>query len=157
LENNGIRTHNNNDTTPCRACGSPIKFDSQIRGQNGRVIPLNPDGSRHVCPNSNWKTKTDENFYPTNTSNNINPHGSKIANSDLERMLELLDKREADYEQILMSLHDIHEQTSCLGRINENIEKVINIIAKSDSISSFKSIESNSKEGEAQQENDSQL
>ena len=33
----------------CRSCHMEIKLDENTRGQNGKLIPLNTDGSRHSC------------------------------------------------------------------------------------------------------------
>ena len=39
-------------TSRCRDCNAEIKFDNSVRGKNGGRIPLNPDGTRHDCPNN---------------------------------------------------------------------------------------------------------
>ena len=137
-----------------RACNNPIKFDSQIRGQNGKVIPLNADGLLHICPNSNWDRKTDKDFNPTNTSNHTNPNDLEKSNSNLQRILDILGKREADYEQILMNMHHIQEQTNCLGSMNEKIEKIIEILTRSGNRPSFNETELENKEQLGHQEND---
>ena len=37
-------------TYSCHGCQQPIKFDNAVKSESGKVIPLNPDGSRHDCP-----------------------------------------------------------------------------------------------------------
>ena len=34
----------------CRGCGKPIKFDSSMKSQAGKFIPLDMDGEKHQCP-----------------------------------------------------------------------------------------------------------
>ena len=50
----GKTTESSGDlVVPCRnQCGTRIKFDSAIRGQNGKVIPLDfQNGEPHLCSN----------------------------------------------------------------------------------------------------------
>jgi hypothetical protein len=37
-----------------RGCGTEIKFDKAVRSQSGKMIPLELDGNRHQCPNSQY-------------------------------------------------------------------------------------------------------
>lgn len=41
----------------CRDCGQKIGFHPDVRGASGKCKPLNPDGSRHECPNSEYARK----------------------------------------------------------------------------------------------------
>jgi hypothetical protein len=41
----------------CRDCHETIGFHPEVRGKNGKCRPLNLDGSRHECPNSDYARK----------------------------------------------------------------------------------------------------
>lgn len=48
----------NNTTKPCNGgCGASIKFDETRKSKSGKFIPLNLDGSFHICPNKQGATK----------------------------------------------------------------------------------------------------
>lgn len=36
---------------PCRTCQQNINFDPNRKSKTGKLIPLNPDGTAHDCPN----------------------------------------------------------------------------------------------------------
>jgi hypothetical protein len=36
---------------PCRTCQQNIQFDPNRKSKTGKLIPLNPDGTAHDCPN----------------------------------------------------------------------------------------------------------
>lgn len=37
-----------------RNCGTMLKFDNAVRSQSGKMIPLEMNGERHQCPNSEY-------------------------------------------------------------------------------------------------------
>jgi hypothetical protein len=38
----------------CKSCALVIKFDKNVKGKNGKLIPLEENGSKHQCPNSTY-------------------------------------------------------------------------------------------------------
>ncbi len=41
----------------CYWCGADITFDKGICSENGKRIPLNPDGTKHDCPQSPYNLR----------------------------------------------------------------------------------------------------
>ncbi len=52
--------------TTSNRCRTEIKFDDNVRSSSGKAIPLNPDGTKHNCPNSEYN-KNNEDRGPTIT------------------------------------------------------------------------------------------
>lgn len=48
-------------TKPCRNCSAVIGFHPSRKSASGALIPLEPaDGSRHLCPNSDYQRRLDK-------------------------------------------------------------------------------------------------
>jgi hypothetical protein len=41
----------------CYWCGQAIKFNPAVRSPNDKLIPINPDDSKHDCPKSPFNKK----------------------------------------------------------------------------------------------------
>lgn len=41
----------------CYGCGKDIIFDKDVKSENGKFIPLNPDRTPHDCPESEYNKR----------------------------------------------------------------------------------------------------
>ncbi len=125
--------------TKCRYCGSPIIFDPEIIGRNGRPVPLDPDTrSAHRCFNikadeestssASFNSKTEED--QSNRDDNFSSHNIGDPKLVLENH-EKLNRLKEVSKRILLNLDQIvitsKENRQLLEKILQKISNDQNI------------------------------
>lgn len=138
MTENESNHHQNRHTNPnkgtlCKfGCGIRITFDSNTVSKNGKIIPLNIDGSFHDCP-----ARNQEGGYTAGTSNPENRvhksndkygEGSKHTSdskSFFDQLLENVEHSNTQLERILVEQDQAKEQLENISQTLKNLmEKV---------------------------------